>query len=275
MVRVPNGLSPGSDNSFLLPYVAELELEVDRLRTQGAFVEHAARDAVVQVRMLCGRQLPVEPMATVTSAIKAVVDELADVLCDLHEQPGYHPMHDQVTVIAIRPLIEQIFRWQQRLTGAAKAELRLTLQTEHVNWFPARLRHILNSLISNALRYRDPTKGESRVGLDVCCLAGALEFRIFDNGVGISEDRRIDLLELMHRAAPARAAGLGVGLAVVKLLIEQSGGELTVESLEGQGTCFKATLPVFDVDDFLDSTCKQKGTDCAPALTPPPVGSES
>jgi signal transduction histidine kinase len=252
MATVPRGLSPGTENNLLLPYVAELELEVDRLRKHGAFVEQAARDAIKQVRNLSTRG-PVGPGESTAPAIRAIMDELANVLRDLHEQPGYHPAHDQVTAIAVRPLIEQIFRWQQRLTGATQAELRLTLQVEHVDWFPARLRHILDGLISNALRYRDPIKGESRVGLDVRRVGCAYEFRVSDNGVGISRERQIDMLELFHRAAPARAAGLGVGLAVVKLLIEQSGGTLSVESSEGQGTCFNATLPTFDVDDFLDS----------------------
>lgn len=252
MSRFPNGLLPGSENNLLLPYVAELELEVDRLRRHGAFVEQAARDAIKQIQVLCKWQDPAAAPEPTAAEIKAIVDELANVLRDLHEQPGYHPTHDQVTAISVRPLVEQIFRWQQRLTGATKTELRITLQVEHVDWFPARLRHILDGLISNALRYRDSAKGESRVGIDLRRVGNAYEFRVTDNGVGISLDRRIDLLEIFHRAAPARAAGLGVGLAVVKLLLEQSGGELTVESNDGQGTCFKATLPSFDVDDFLD-----------------------
>ena len=59
------------------------------------------------------------------------------------------------------------------------------------------------------------------------------------------------MFELFYRAAPTRAAGLGVGLAVVKLLVQQSGGTLTVDSGEGQGTTFLAVLPHYDVDDFL------------------------
>jgi signal transduction histidine kinase len=246
-----NGLLPGWEKNLLLPYVADLELEVDRLRTQAAFVQQAARDAIEQVRSHCGRQVPTISIGP-KAAIETIIDDLAAVLRDLHEQPGYHPTHDQVSAIAVRPLIEQIFRWQQRLSGAAKAQLRLTLHLEHIEWFPARLRHILDGLMSNALRYRDPDKGESRVGLEVGRAGGAYELRVTDNGIGISQDRRTDMLELFHRAGPARGAGLGVGLAVVKLLIEQSGGTLTFESVEGQGTCFKATLPTFDVDDFLD-----------------------
>ena len=72
-----------------------------------------------------------------------------------------------------------------------------------------------------------------------------------DNGVGLPPSEYRQAFELFYRAAPARAVGLGVGLAVVKLLVEQSGGMLTADSGEGQGTTFVAVLPRYDIDDFL------------------------
>ena len=59
------------------------------------------------------------------------------------------------------------------------------------------------------------------------------------------------MFELFYRAAPARAAGLGVGLAVVKLLVEQSGGTLAADSGVGHGTTFVAVLPHCDLEDYL------------------------
>ncbi len=59
------------------------------------------------------------------------------------------------------------------------------------------------------------------------------------------------MFELFYRAAPARAAGLGIGLVVVKLLVEQSGGTLTADSGEGQGSTFVVVLPRFDISDYL------------------------
>jgi two-component system phosphate regulon sensor histidine kinase PhoR len=76
-------------------------------------------------------------------------------------------------------------------------------------------------------------------------------FRVSDNGVGFPEDGRDEVFQLFYRAAPARAAGLGVGLAVVKMLVEQSGGQLTVASGQGEGSTFLVTLPRYDVSDFL------------------------
>src|SRR5262249_36886501 len=125
------------------------------------------------------------------------------------------------------------------------------LESEHIEWFPARLRHILDNLLSNALKYRDSDKLEAWVQLGLRVSPKGYEFRVSDNGVGLPPGEHQQVFELFYRAAPARAAGPGVGLAVVKLLVEQSGGTLTVDSGAGQGTTFVAVLPRYDVDDYL------------------------
>jgi signal transduction histidine kinase len=250
MSRSPNELAPGAEIDLLLPYVTDLEFEVDRLRRQSRFIEQQARDALKTMRSSCQDAAQSGNAAAALAQIETTASDLAKVLEDLHEQPGYHPAHDQVVAIAVRPLIEQVFHWQQHLESASRAVLRLELEVEHVDWFPARFRHIVDNLIANALKYA-ADKGEARVTLGLRCTVDSYQLRIADNGVGISPQARIDMLELFHRAAPAREAGLGVGLAIVKLLVEQSGGPLTVESREGQGTSFLAVLPRYDINDFL------------------------
>ena len=136
--------------------------------------------------------------------------------------------------------------------GPSDAILRLDLQPEHILWFPARFRHILDNLISNALRYSDRDKGEVRVGLSLRVLKEGYELRVTDNGLGIPNVQAAGVLDLFYRAAPTRAAGLGVGLAVVKLLVEQCCGTVTVTSGEGQGTSVTVLLPRYDVDDHID-----------------------
>jgi signal transduction histidine kinase len=241
--------SPPSASSInlLLAYVADLELEVDRLRKQSQFVQHEARETLKRIQILCREPSGEKALPEIDQAIR----QLAGVLRDSQELPGYHPAHDQVIAIAVRPLVEQVFRWQQRLQDAPQVELRLELESEHVEWFPARLRHILDNLFSNALKYRDADKGAAWVCFGLRVAPKGYELRVADNGVGLPPEELAEVFELFYRAAPARAAGLGVGLAVVKLLVEQSGGSLTVDSGEGQGTTFVAVLPRYDVDDFL------------------------
>jgi signal transduction histidine kinase len=231
------------DTHRLLAYVAELELEVDRLRKQGRFVRQEVRNGLSRVeRLSAGPAAPAE--------LSAAVKDLAAVLDDLHDPPGYHPAHDQVVAIAVRPLVEQVFRAQRRLSGNAGVVLRLELEADHVEWFPGRLRHILDNLFCNALRYSDPARAGSWVLLGLRATDAAYEFRVSDNGTGLPAGAGEQAFELLSRAAPVRA-GVGVGLPVVRLLVEQSGGTVAVRSEEGRGTDFVLTLPRYEVADFL------------------------
>jgi signal transduction histidine kinase len=236
----------------LLAYVADLELEVDRLRQHNHHVSHEVWSVLRHIQQLCGAREGTASVPPVLEEIDRTAKNLAEVLRDLHETPGYHPAHDQVTPIAVRALAEQVFRWQQRLQGAPSARLQLELESECMEWFPGRLRHILDNLFSNAMKYRDPDKGEAWVRLNLKVVPEGYELRISDNGLGLESGERDRAFDLFYRAAPARAAGLGIGLAVVKLLVEQSGGNLAVDSGAGQGTTFIIFLPRFSVEDFLE-----------------------
>jgi signal transduction histidine kinase len=89
------------------------------------------------------------------------------------------------------------------------------------------------------------------VRLSLRAVSQGYEFRVSDNGVGMPPGDHDRVLDLFYRAAPVREAGLGVGLAVVKLLVEQSGASLAVGSGAGEGTAFVVELPRYDVSDFL------------------------
>ncbi len=241
----------GPDLQHLRAYVADLELEVDRLRRRHHFLNWEVRETLRGVQTLCAHPPGMGGEASPLPRIAEAADRLAEVLRDLQESPGYHPANDQVIAIAVRPLAEQAFRQQQRLAGAPQVVLRLELESESVEWFPARLRHILDNLISNALKNCDPSKNETWVQLELRLTREHYELRVLDNGIGLASGDCGGAFDLFYRAAPARAAGLDVGLPVAKRLIEQSGGALTVHSGEGQGTMLLALLPRYDVDDFL------------------------
>jgi signal transduction histidine kinase len=234
----------------LLPYVAALELEVDRLRRHNQHVHHETLEALGRLDELCAGTAGAgacEGLAPVSRA----VTELRQLLLALRELPGYHPAHDQVIALAVRPLAEKLFRQQQGLAGAPEVRLRLDLETESVEWFPSRLLHILDNLIANSIKFRDPAREESWVQLGLRASADGYEFRVSDNGVGLPAGEGEQVLELFYRSAPARAAGLGVGLAAVQLLVEQSGGALQAESREGQGSTFVVFLPRYELQDYL------------------------
>lgn len=242
------GLLDFPEQHLLLAYIADLELEVDRLRKRDEFLRLTARDVLRRIRTATDSiQTPSpEPLTDIRTATSL----MAETLRDLQDAAGYHPAHDQVVAVAIRPMIEQVFRWQQRLTGNAEVGLKLEAEVDHVDWFPARLRHILDNLISNGLRYRDPVKAESWVRVGVRSSDRAYEFRVTDNGMGLPS-RELAAARLLSQSAPIRSGDLGVGLAVVKALVEQSGGEMSAAAEEGRGSEIVLTLPRYDIDDYL------------------------
>jgi signal transduction histidine kinase len=251
MTGLPLGALSAPDADRLLAHIADLELEVDRLRRQTRFIEQKATETLSRILRLCTEPAAGNPMPTL-SEVNATARHLVEVVRDLHDPSGYHPAIDQVVAIAVRPLAEQVFRWQRQLAGAPSAALRLELQIDHVEWFPARLRHILDNLLANALRYRDPAAAEQWVRLDLKTRDGAYEFRVSDNGIGLPPGSERRSLGLLLRPALGPESTVGLGLAVVRLLVEQSGGTLAHIPGNGRGSEFVVTLPRYDLLDYLE-----------------------
>src|SRR5688572_13291335 len=97
--------NPSSNDDLMLAYVADLELEVDRLRKQSQLIQNEARQTILRLRELTA---DVAPTAEGLTEIASATQHFAEVVRDLHEHPGYHPAHDQVVAIAVRPLAEQV-----------------------------------------------------------------------------------------------------------------------------------------------------------------------
>jgi signal transduction histidine kinase len=241
--------SPGQRR--LLAYVGDLELEVDRLRRLPHLVHQQLRSALADIQKLCDPPAGAADAPVTLAPVAEAVRQALTTLHELRDPPGYHPAHDQVVAIAVRPLIEQTFGWQQRLEKVTDVTLRFALETEHVDWFPARFRHIMAQLLMNALRNRDPQKGDMWVEVGLRATPESYELRVLDNGVGLAESEQDRVFELFFRAAPVHDSVPCVGMAVVKLLVEQSGGSLTVDSGAGQGTTFFVMLPRYEMDDYL------------------------
>ena len=86
---------PSPNNDRLLAYVADLELEVDRLRRQSRFLERQATDTLNPTLRLCTGTGEGDPLPTLAE-VETTARGLVEVVRDMHDPPGYHPAHDQV-----------------------------------------------------------------------------------------------------------------------------------------------------------------------------------
>jgi K+-sensing histidine kinase KdpD len=106
------------------------------------------------------------------------------------------------------------------------------------------LEDVFNNLIGNAIKYT-PQGGEVRVQL-----AGEdhtwVRFEVSDTGIGISEEEMPRLFSEFFRTESAKnlvAEGTGLGLVIVKEILDRLGGKVQVKSKEGEGTCFTCLIP--------------------------------
>jgi two-component system, sensor histidine kinase len=122
----------------------------------------------------------------------------------------------------------------------------------HVNGDHARLVQSLANILTNAAKYTDPG-GEIRLSCQM--QAGEVAISVIDNGMGISAEllpRLFDLFVQGDRSLDRSQGGLGIGLSVVKRLIEMHAGRVTAYSKgPGQGSTFEIRLPLIETPAHL------------------------
>jgi len=102
---------------------------------------------------------------------------------------------------------------------------------------------MFDNLVSNALKYTQ----EGEVSLLAERRGEMARVIVRDTGIGIPPEALANLFQEFFRARNAKAlaeSGTGLGLSIVKDLVERYGGEIEVESVEGQGTTFTVSLPL-------------------------------
>jgi signal transduction histidine kinase len=105
------------------------------------------------------------------------------------------------------------------------------------------LRQVFTNLIGNALKFSAGTRAP-RVNVEATDVGPAMEIRVCDNGAGFDSAYASRLFRLFQRLHNHHEyPGTGIGLAIVKRIVERHGGSVRAESEPGVRTTFAFTLP--------------------------------
>ena len=141
--------------------------------------------------------------------------------------------------VALGRLVAQLAEELGPSLEAAGATLEVG-ELPEVDGDARQLRRVLQNLVGNALRFRG--KAPLRVELSARSASHTWIITVRDNGVGVDPDQASRIFEMFSRGNN-EAAGVGIGLAVCRRIIEAHGGRIWVEAADGGGSAFRFTLP--------------------------------
>ncbi len=173
---------------------------------------------------------------------KRVLDLIVQLLDVNRLEHGQLPMQrERVELIAF--LKRQRDDWQplaERFGHQLDLELP-DLATLELDCDPLQLERALGNLVSNAAKYT-PRGGQIRVSLN--CSEDEVTLVVADNGQGISAEALPHVFDRFFQAQAEHVPqGTGIGLALVREIVEGHDGSIRVDSTPGQGSCFTLTLP--------------------------------
>jgi signal transduction histidine kinase/HAMP domain-containing protein len=229
--------------------------DTDRFKTQFiAVASRKLRDPLLQLRRglyalgqgFGGRLLPLQ--AELVNAASQESQKLDDLMADLIEVAEIDIGKREFKLENLRPAA--LLRETQDRYCDEAAQKRIQVQVKaysdlsFVRADRRAVRSILDNLMTNALRFT-ATEGEILLAAEE--VKDFVQFTVRDSGRGIEAER---LKSIFDRFNVGSEQGTGMGLALVRRLVESLGGQIAVESRLGHGTTFRFTLPVAVVNEI-------------------------
>ncbi|HKG05616.1 MAG TPA: ATP-binding protein [Pedobacter sp.] len=176
-------------------------------------------------------------LSNVENSLVKMKDIIADLVQSRWQNKRYEALEE---LLDLQNILEDV-----RLTLApqlkeAHAVLTFDIGPSELIFARRKLRSVLYNLVSNALKYQDGSRAP-RILIKSFLKKGYLVITVTDNGIGIDKQQLRFIFEKYHRVSND-VEGNGVGLYLVKQILETAGGKVTVKSTPGEGSVFSVFL---------------------------------
>ncbi|MBE9006383.1 HAMP domain-containing histidine kinase [Fortiea sp. LEGE XX443] len=183
-----------------------------------------------------------EALATAAAEAERTIRLLQDLLDLARADSGY--LHFRLERCMLNDLITEVVV-MAKIYSDRQITIESTNQLIEVKADYSRLKQVLVNLIDNAFKYSDP---ETSVTVKFHQQADQAIIQVCDQGYGIPLQHQARIFERFYRLDEARTSstgGCGLGLSIVKTLVEGMDGNVTVRSRLGEGSIFTITLPAY------------------------------
>lgn len=191
-----------------------------------------------------------ESQATRLALIRSAGEHLLVLINDMLDLTGMDTGDFKLEPqpVVLDDLVRETLRLVEPLALAHQVTLRAAALPGIVRADPTRLRQVLINLLTNGIKYNRPN---GSVTVEARSSADRLQIEVRDTGRGIAAHQIEHVFEPFNRLGVESEGveGSGIGLVIVKALVERMGGEVTIESELARGSCFRVSLPALDAAD--------------------------
>ena len=180
----------------------------------------------------------VEKMELSMTEMNRIITALNDVL---DTRKG---LNMQIGQASISKTVDQLVATLTEIIDSNGVNLSKDLKaTDHIRMSPTHLHSVLQNLLLNAIKYRDPDR-RSEISIVSENTENATVITVSDNGIGFDQERIGDRVFQMFKRFHDHVPGNGIGLYLVRSIVESYGGKVKVSSELGIGTNFVLTIPL-------------------------------
>ncbi|GAA4307273.1 PAS domain-containing sensor histidine kinase [Nibribacter koreensis] len=178
------------------------------------------------------------PHQNILSMMGSSLETLRKVINDLSEVTKLQQAKDQAEQVSLHTLLEEVKANLRDSIKNSNAEIMVgDLEFDSLSFSRKNLRSILYNLVSNAIKYKDPQRAPKITISSKIADNGDYVLSVTDNGLGIPA-HQVSKIFAMYKRVHDHVEGTGIGLYLVKKILDNSGDDITVRSELGKGTAF-------------------------------------
>lgn len=227
--------------------IAELEMRNAEQESFNYTVSHDLRSPLITIKGFVGmlqQDMQKGDTERIQSDIKRInhaIDKMENLLNDLLKLSRAGRFTDTLQDFDVKTIIEEVLELLNGQIVADKAVIQLAKHIPPAKGDPRRIAEVFQNLIENALKFKNPEK-EPVIEIGFLPKGEKTTYFVRDNGLGIVPEKQNKIFSLFDKIDP-KMPGSGVGLALVKRIIEAHNGTIKVESGgKNKGTCFYFSL---------------------------------